>query len=118
MSDVNFPHWWSKYSDYNAADAASSEEVEVEDVKLMCHDNVRWDWEDEHLEAYILDVNWKQNLPYRRFAWVLGFNDKGELQIPRYAGFWFSTGEASSLNAAANEIKHAAKRARALMVVG
>ena len=125
MTNPTFPYWWSKYDSYHQTDIDHEEAVELEGLSLTGRGStslesrlIRWDWSDEFLEGYILDGNWKDSLPFKRFGWVVGFNAKGLEAMPRYYGFWFAAGEARSLQSAVVALKSAAARAGALLKKG
>lgn len=125
MTDPHFPYWWVKYDYFHPTDLDAEAEVEVEGLTMTARGfspappdknplMVRWDWSDGTVEAYVLDGNWKDSLPYKRFGWAVGYTKKGIEAVPRYAGHWYAAGEAATVESAVKSMQGAIGRARRL----
>jgi len=123
MTRPRFPYWWQNFDAFHSVDADYEEPVMVDGLALkgrgVAHPLptcLRWDYADDRIHAHILDGNWKGELPYNRFGWVVGFTPGALRFVPHYDGFWYSSGEATSFAEAAKQMLASARQARTMVI--
>lgn len=118
------PHWWAKYDYFHPTDIDVEEATQIYGLPFVARGFTRpgreplfarWDYTSDEVYGYILDGNWKDSLPYKRFGWCVGFTEEGLKVADRYRGFVYAAGECPSVERSAAEIWNAASRARAFL---
>jgi hypothetical protein len=124
LSEAHLPPWWTRYDSERVCDY--TEFIELHAVQFQvdgiephgsrkARKPVRWSYRDSGVEGYILDGNWKDALPFKRFGWVVGASAERIEAEPRLDGLWLIAGEAGSFRSAVKTFMLDIKRAKAIL---